>query len=141
MEKISEFTFEVVYVPGEENVLADALSHMYSNDTPGTVRARSEYTYYDVVDNDVLLVHSISMPVLTGAKAVSETWGCQLTLGDLGNFIDAMPVQQKEGGNEDKNTKNTNVTEEPDKTRLTIKIPTHKPAIMKVKEKSMNQKE
>jgi hypothetical protein len=39
MEKISEFNFEVVYVPGTENMLADALSRIYSNNVPETIRA------------------------------------------------------------------------------------------------------
>ena len=52
IEKISEFDFEIVYVPGSENVVADALSHMYSSDSVGTVRAKSEYTYFDVVNED-----------------------------------------------------------------------------------------
>ena len=77
MEKISEFNFEVEYAPGVENVLADALSRMYSNDAPGTVRARSEYTYHDVIDNDVLLTHGISMPVLTGLEAAAVTLGAE----------------------------------------------------------------
>ena len=37
LEKISMFDFEVVYIPGSENVVADALSHIYANDLPGTV--------------------------------------------------------------------------------------------------------
>lgn len=53
IEKISCFQFEVVYVPGAENVLADALSRMYSDDSPNTVRAKSEYTYHDVVNDDM----------------------------------------------------------------------------------------
>jgi len=71
MEKISEFDFEVVYVPGVENMLADALSCMYSNDAPGTVHARSEYMYHDVISNDVLLSHGISMPVFAGMEAAT----------------------------------------------------------------------
>jgi hypothetical protein len=77
MEKISEFNFEVEYAPGIENVLADALSRLYSNDTPGTVHARSEYTYHDVIDNDVLLTHDISMPVHTDMEAASVTLGAK----------------------------------------------------------------
>lgn len=69
IEKIGEFDFAVEYVPGTENVLADALSRMYSNDGAGTVRARSEYTYYDVVNNDALVTHDISMPLLVGIEA------------------------------------------------------------------------
>ena len=53
LEKILSFNFEVIYVPGNENVLADALSRIYSNDSPTTVHARSEYTYHDVVNDDM----------------------------------------------------------------------------------------
>lgn len=71
MEKIAEFDFDVVYVPGTENILSDSLSHLYSYDEPGTVRAHSEYTYHDVIDNDVLGTHLISMPVLVGLEGES----------------------------------------------------------------------
>jgi hypothetical protein len=69
LEKISAFDFEVVYVPGCENVVADALSRMYSNDAPGTVRARSEYTYHDVVDEDAEVSVDDAVPVLAGIEA------------------------------------------------------------------------
>ncbi|TFK53386.1 hypothetical protein OE88DRAFT_1733321 [Heliocybe sulcata] len=69
MEKISEFDFEIKYVPGTENVLADALSHMYSGDKPGTVRAPSEYTCHDDGENEQLENLGITMPVLTGLEA------------------------------------------------------------------------
>ena len=42
MEKLSEFDFEVIYIQGSTNVLADALLRIYSGDIPGTVRAASE---------------------------------------------------------------------------------------------------
>ena len=48
IEKISEFDFEVVYVPGLENNVADALSRMYHNDEKDTVRAPSEFAQFDV---------------------------------------------------------------------------------------------
>jgi hypothetical protein len=63
LEKISEFDSEVVYVPGVENILSDALSRLYSNDKPGIVRACSEHMYHDLIDNDILGTHLISMPV------------------------------------------------------------------------------
>ena len=44
VEKISEFGFKVEYVLGVDNILADALSHLYSNNQAGTVRSSSEYT-------------------------------------------------------------------------------------------------
>ena len=52
VEKISSFVFEVVYVAGSENVVADALSRLYSNDTSATARSRTEFTYHDVTDDD-----------------------------------------------------------------------------------------
>ncbi|KNZ82236.1 hypothetical protein J132_04197 [Termitomyces sp. J132] len=49
VEKISKFDFEVVYFAGVDNILANALSWIYSNDSSSIKRAVSEYTYYDVV--------------------------------------------------------------------------------------------
>ena len=71
MEKISSFIFTVVYIAGSENVVADTLSCMYSNDSPGTLRSRMEFTYHDVVDDDTSIVsHSeLDIPVLAGIKA------------------------------------------------------------------------
>ena len=72
LEKISSFNFKVVYIPGSENVLADALSRMYSNEDPGTLRARSEYTKFDVVDEEPVEVLSDRV-LLTGINAVVAT--------------------------------------------------------------------
>ena len=74
MEKLSEFDFVVEYVPGADNVLADALSRIYSNDAPGTVRAPSEYTEHDELAAHVPsegLSEIISMPVLVGLEAMA----------------------------------------------------------------------
>ena len=43
LEALSEFDFEVEYIPGETNILADALSCIYAEDCPGVVRAPSEF--------------------------------------------------------------------------------------------------
>jgi len=69
-EKISEFDFEIDYIPGTENVVADALSRMYSYDAPGTVRHVSEYTYFDVVNEDAPLDVTSIMPILAGSEAI-----------------------------------------------------------------------
>ena len=82
MEKLSEFDFEVVYVPGTENILSDALSRLYSNDEPGTVRARGEYTYHDIINNDSLGAHLISMPVLVGLEGLSENLSAEANKSD-----------------------------------------------------------
>ena len=39
---LSEFDFEIEYIPGETNGFADALSRIYSDETPGVIRATSE---------------------------------------------------------------------------------------------------
>jgi hypothetical protein len=49
-----------------ENILSDALLRLYSNDEPGTVRARSEYMYHDILGT-----HLISTPVLVGVEGKS----------------------------------------------------------------------
>ena len=69
LEKISNFTFEVVYITGSENVVVDALSWLYSNDSAGTVRVQSEYTYHDVVDYDTTSLTDGDIPVLVGIEA------------------------------------------------------------------------
>jgi hypothetical protein len=73
LEKISSFDFEVVYVLGTENVLADALSQLYSYNSSGTVRAHSEYPYLDVVDNDTSALSTVSrklpVPMLARIEA------------------------------------------------------------------------
>ncbi|KAF8233798.1 hypothetical protein L208DRAFT_1554455, partial [Tricholoma matsutake] len=70
LEKIGEFNFEIVYIPRSENVLTDALSRLYSNESPGTMQGPSEYTEYDD-NNEHLGIHEISMPLLAGVEAVA----------------------------------------------------------------------
>lgn len=71
LEKISSFSFEVVYIPGSENVVADALSRMYANDSPGTIRAPSEFPLHDVADDDTVdtLQQMSELPILAGLEA------------------------------------------------------------------------
>ena len=47
LEKISTFA-------GSEKVVEDALSCIYSNNSVGTVHARSKHTYHDVLDNNTV---------------------------------------------------------------------------------------
>ena len=42
MDKIGEFDWEIIYVPGVENMLADLLKRV-----PGTVRSEAKYTHRD----------------------------------------------------------------------------------------------
>lgn len=69
IEKISEFDFEIVYVPGSTNVLADALSRIYSYDEPGTVRSKTEYTEYDETRIPRSNSQNITTPLTVGLEA------------------------------------------------------------------------
>ena len=75
LEKMSTFSFKVVYIAGSENVVADALSQLYSGDSSGTQRSTSEYTYHDVVDDDTFAVGSTLdvLPLLSGIEACVAT--------------------------------------------------------------------
>ena len=75
LDKISPFNFKVVYIEGSENVVADALSRIYSNDSLGTVRTKSEFTYHDVVYDDTSSVGSPAgdLPLLAGIEAQLAT--------------------------------------------------------------------
>jgi hypothetical protein len=66
---MSSFDFKIECVPGSENILSDALSQIYAFDAPGTVRARGEYTDHDIVSNDGLARHNVTMPVYVGNEA------------------------------------------------------------------------
>jgi hypothetical protein len=124
LEKMSTFVFKVVYIPGSENVVADALSRLYSNDSPGTQRARSEFTYYDVVDDDTSKVDD-SLPVLAGIEAKIATRrgtrerrltekAATARVESSRNFASRVrdhfvlrgPVEQKEGGSTESSGKN-----------------------------------
>ena len=55
---------------GSKNVLADALSRMYSNDSSETKRTQNGFTYHDVMDNDTTVV-VCETSSMTGINAVS----------------------------------------------------------------------
>ena len=114
LEKMSTFDFEVVYIPGSDNVVADALSRLYANDSPGTVRSRSEFTCHDVVDDDTSVIDDsvCEVPVLAGVEArIATRRGTRIRrptekaaagqmasdLEDLEDFVVKRPVQRKEG--------------------------------------------
>ncbi|EUC56404.1 Pol polyprotein/retrotransposon, putative, partial [Rhizoctonia solani AG-3 Rhs1AP] len=61
MEKINEFDIEVNYIPGETNILADGLSRMYSNETNGVKRAKTEYVDETDQETPHILVGSTSI--------------------------------------------------------------------------------
>ena len=74
MERLSAFDFTVLYVPGEENILPDALSQMYEFDAPGTIRSHEEYLQCDLdIDSVVSTTPTglISAPLLVGPEAIA----------------------------------------------------------------------
>ena len=138
-KKISEFDFEVVYVPGSENVVADALSCLYSADSPGTVHTKSEYTYFDVVNKDNSDVVETSVPVLAGIEAriavQKRLWkalpgaetGWPETVREFAarmksHFVLKPPAKRKEG--KSGKTQTTPTVSAVNAGKLKIKIPT-----------------
>ncbi|EJD38758.1 DNA/RNA polymerase [Auricularia subglabra TFB-10046 SS5] len=83
LDVLNEFDFEIMYIPGESNVLADALSRLYGEDAAGTVRAKSEYIEEAASEDESPLRLAVSdlavsrhpslfsAPVLTGAEALA----------------------------------------------------------------------
>ena len=134
IEKISEFNFKVVYVPGSENIVVDTLSRMYSADTVGTVHAQSEYMYFHMVNEDNVVLEETMMPVLTSLEASMAVQKCPhkaLPGAETGqpettkefaahvknHFILHPPAERKEGGGGKTNEPLTN------SKKLTIKLP------------------
>jgi hypothetical protein len=58
-------------VPGTENVVADTLSKMYSDDSGGTIYALSEYIYFDIMNEDIKVngVLDVTVPIFAGLNA------------------------------------------------------------------------
>jgi len=49
----------VAYIPETENVLADVLLCIYSSEAPDTEHSRTEYMFYDVVNNDTSIIENL----------------------------------------------------------------------------------
>ena len=92
LEKLSEFDFNVQYVPGEENILPDTLSRMYEFDAPGTEHASTEYVVHDddvpVEEPDTMAVHSA--PVLVRAEALAVSPRRSSCLADMPHTVEAL---------------------------------------------------
>jgi len=96
LETLSDFDFTIEYIPGETNILTDALSHMYSADPAGTVHAMSEYVVDDteaavpayvacildefsqpvLMDPSMVMAYVLAPPLVTstGGHSCDNTW-------------------------------------------------------------------
>ena len=72
LEKISTFA-------GSENVVEDALSCIYSNDSVGTVHARSKHTYHDVLDNNTVSGGVLAKQWESPHASRNRSMGCHTT--------------------------------------------------------------
>ena len=69
LETLSDFDFEIVHIPGKTNVLADALSRIYSDEPRGTVRSSSEYVSIEEENAPSdLLLNLVTVPLYTGEQ-------------------------------------------------------------------------
>jgi RNase H-like domain found in reverse transcriptase len=68
---LSDFSFEVRYIPGESNIFANALSRIYSNEMATMVRAESEHIHEIDIPDMPTSLQSLSWPLLTGPEARS----------------------------------------------------------------------
>lgn len=74
-EKLSEFSFNVQYIPGVENVLLDKLSCLYDFNTPRTVHTPREYLQHDPhvdIGDNQNLSNVLSAPLYVGLKAMAQ---------------------------------------------------------------------
>ena len=97
------FDFEVVYIPGSDNVVANA----------GTEHANTEFTQHDMLDNDTSTLSELgdSVPILAGLEAQMVMWRSshvchptekvaarqEVMLPRENHPIVVIPQQQKEG--------------------------------------------
>ena len=69
LDVLNEFDFEIEYIPGETNELADTLSWIYSDEPKGVVRAEMEY----VIDKDKPIRgrHTRTHPIYVDSSLIS----------------------------------------------------------------------
>ena len=72
VDVLSDFSFNIRYIPGETNVFADALSRLYSNEPNGIVHAESEYIHELDVPDIPTSLQSLSRLLITGHAADAE---------------------------------------------------------------------
>jgi len=82
IDTLNDFDFEIMYIPGELNTIADALSRMYSDDPPSLIRAPSEFVHDDEAPLLPSQLRGLTQPVLTGH--VAEV-GLDLLMAETGS--------------------------------------------------------
>ncbi|KAG8726965.1 hypothetical protein FRC11_014133, partial [Ceratobasidium sp. 423] len=82
-EVFGEFDYEIKYIPGEKNKLANALSRLYEGDAPGTVQAESKYVPTDEEDGGISAYNveinkkaPLTIPLLVGDEALGAQISC-----------------------------------------------------------------
>jgi hypothetical protein len=73
LDVLSRFDFNIKYIEGSKNVLADALSRIYSEEDEGTIRAKSEYVPEEASAEETEEEGEITRPILGGRAAQVAT--------------------------------------------------------------------
>ena len=87
LEKIAIFDYNIEYVSGSGNVLANALSWIYAVDSADSLQSQCEYTYFDVVDDNSDGVIATQLAVVAICTRCIDTLsaesGCAKTLREF----------------------------------------------------------
>ena len=69
LDVINEFNFDIKYIPGEMNRFMDTLSHIYSDEPEGVVRADTKFI--DDVDEPIWRRHQKAHPIYIDVVLIS----------------------------------------------------------------------